>query len=498
MRFFLSFIIVSTMRNDEDHGLRKGDQKQSAIRYISEKRVKNMLRKTAEYMEQQDMVRPDQKIVIGLSGGVDSVCLFHLLNTLGYSLEAVHVHHGIRGAEADRDEEFVRTLCQQFGVPFHGFHYDVPAISRKWHWSEEETGRILRRQAFAEVMKQTGAERIALAHHGNDRAETLLFHLCRGSGIRGLSSMKPTEGVYIRPLLWAERAEIERYAEKMGYDYVKDGTNDSDDYTRNKIRHQVIPLLEQINPRSTAHIFGTAEKLSAVSAYLDREADKLFERSVVIRGQELLVYQEPFLQGDPVLQIPVLQKCVEYFKGSLVNITEEHLFRLQRLMKMQTGKEIHLPDQLTAVRTYDGIKLFYQQKLQIPEPVEIRGEGCYHAGAFTITVRIEEWEAGKNIPIKNYTKCFDYDKITENVFFRTRKTGDYLEINKNHGRKSIQDYLVNEKVPKEQRDQILLLADGNHVLWVVGKRISEYYKVTEKTKRVLKVQVNGGNVHEEF
>lgn len=457
-----------------------------------------MLRKTAEYIKQQDMVRSDQKIVLGLSGGVDSVCLFHLLNALGYSLEAVHVHHGIRGAEADRDEKFVRSLCRQFGVPFHGFHYDVPAISRERHLSEEETGRILRRQAFAEVMKKTGAERIALAHHGNDRAETFLFHLSRGTGIRGLSSMRPTEGVYIRPLLWAEREEIESYAEKMGYDYVKDGTNDSDDYTRNKIRHQVIPLLEQINPRSTAHIFGTAEKLSAVSDYLEREADKLFERSVVTKEKELLVRQEPFCQADPVIQIPVLQKCVEYFKGSLVNITEEHLRKLQGLVTMQTGKELHLPDQLTAVRTYDGIRMFYRSKQQIPEPVEIRGEGCYHAGAFTITVQIEEWSAEKNIPIKNYTKCFDYDRITENVFFRTRKPGDYLEINKDHGRKSIQDYLVNEKVPKEQRDQLLLLADGNHVLWVVGKRISEYYKVTEKTKRVLKVQVNGGNVHEEF
>lgn len=457
-----------------------------------------MLQKTADYMKKQKMAFAGEKIVLGLSGGIDSVCLFHILRELGYPLEAVHVHHGIRGAEADRDEAFAKALCKKFHIPFHGYAFDVPKISRERHLSVEETGRLLRRQAFTEVMEKTGAKKIALAHHGNDQAETFLFHLSRGTGLKGLSAMKPADGVYIRPLLWAERREIEAYAGKMGYEYVEDGTNASEEYTRNKIRHRILPVLEEVNPKTVSHICRAAEKLQGIQEYIDREAQKLFQDSVRAEEEALFLQEQPFLKADPVIQMPVLQKCVECMTGSLVDITEEHLQKLLCLFGLQTGKEVHLPKDLTAVRTYDGIRLFFRQEFVVPEPVMIPLDGVCRFGDLTVQVTVEDWEEGKNIPIKTYTKCFDYDKITENVFLRTRKIGDFLEINKEHGKKSIQDYLVNEKVPKEKRDQVVLLAEGSHVLWVVGKRISEYYKVTEKTKKVLKVQVNGGNVHEEF
>ena len=194
--------------------------------------------------------------------------------------------------------------------------------------------------------------------------------------------------------------------------------------------------------------------------------------------------------------MPVVQKCVEYLSGSLANITEEHLKALLELLEMQTGKEIHLPYKIVAVRTYDGIRMFFREEKEAAEPVEIAGEGLYTFGGISVKVDIETWDERKIFPIKNYTKCFDYDKIKGKVFLRTREKGDYLEINKDHGRKSLQDYLVNEKVAKEERDKVMLLADGSHILWVVGKRISEGYKVTKETKRVLKVQVCGGNIHE--
>ena len=455
-----------------------------------------MLGRTAEYMKQQNMVVPGERIVIGLSGGMDSVCLFHILKDLGYALEAVHVNHGIRGEEAERDEQFVKNLCEQYNIPFHGFGFDVPKISRENHLSEEEAGRNVRRQAFLEVLEQTNAQAIALAHHGNDRAETFLFHLSRGTGVRGLSSMKPVEGKLIRPLLWAERKTIEQYVQKNGYEFVEDATNASMDYTRNKIRHQVIPVLEEINPKSITHILGAAEKLSAVSEYVDREAEKLCSLSAVMDSKEVRILKSVFCQGDPVLQIPVLQKCVEYLTGSLVNITEEHLQKLLELFEMQTGKEIHLPNGLTAVRTYEGIRMFFREERKMADPMEITGDGRWYFGDLTFVTCVEEWDNRKNFPIKNYTKCFDYDKIEKGLFLRTREIGDFLEINKDHGRKSLQDYLVNEKVPKEERDKVILLADGSHILWVVGKRISEHYKVTKETKKILKVQVCGGSIYE--
>ena len=455
-----------------------------------------MLKRTAEYMKQRKMPMPGERIVIGLSGGVDSICLFHILRELGYELEAVHVNHGIRGEEAKRDEAFVRKLCGQYNIPFHGYGYDVPKISKEKHLSEEEAGRMVRRQAFSEVMQKTGGKYIALAHHGNDRAETFLFHLSRGTGVKGLSSMKPVENKFIRPLLWAKRTEIEQYVQEMGYEFVEDATNASVEYTRNKIRHQMIPLFEEINPKSVPHILGVAEKLEAVSAYIDREAEKIWRLSAVVYDHEVQILKSVFMQADQVLQIPVLQKGVEYLTGSLVNLTEEHLQKLLKLFFMQTGKELHLPGGLTAMRTYEGIRMFFREETEVSEPLEITGEGSFVFGGRTFVVTVEDWDERKIFPIKNYTKCFDYDKIKKGLFLRTRESGDYLQINQSHGRKSLQDYMVNEKIPKEERQKIVLLAEGSHILWVVGKRISEYYKVTKETKKVLRVQVCGGNINE--
>ena len=452
-----------------------------------------MLQRTAQYIEEQKLCQPGEKIVIGLSGGMDSVCLFHLLKDLGYSLAAVHVHHGIRGEEADRDEAFVKNLCENAGVPFYGYRFDVPKISKEQHLSEEEAGRMVRRTAFSQVMELCGAKWTALAHHGNDRAETFLFHLSRGTGIKGLCSMKPVQGNFIRPLLWAKREEIAGYVEKQGYDYVEDKTNASILYTRNRIRHEVMPELEQVNERAVEHICRAAEKLNAINAYLDREAEKLCRLSAVMDQSEVSILKNAFCQGDEVLQIPVLQKCVEYLCGSLENITEEHLKKLVELFEMQSGKEIHLPYGIVAMRTYEGIRLFYRKEQEKELPVEIEGTGIYKFGGKTFQISIEDWDEGKKIPINNYTKCFDYDKIGANVFLRTREKGDYLEVNADHGKKSLKDYMINEKIPKEERDQVILLAEGSHILWVVGKRISEYYKISKNTTKIIRVQLCGGN-----
>ena len=455
-----------------------------------------MLQRTCEYMKQQHIDLKGQKIVIGLSGGMDSVCLFHVLRDLGCDLTAVHVNHCIRGEEADADEAFVEKLCKTYGVAYQGYRIDVPKLSREGHLSIEEAGRIVRKNAFAETMNAYGAKYVALAHHGNDRAETFLFNLARGSGVKGLGAMKPVEDFVIRPLLWAGREEIEQFMRENGYTYVEDGTNSLDVYTRNKIRHHILPLFEEVNPKSVEHICSAAQKLSAVSAYIDREAEKLCRLSAVMYQDEVQILKFAFYQSDEVLRIPVLQKCVEYLSGSLANITEEHLEKLLSLFEMQTGKEVHLPYGIKAVRTYEGIRMFFRKERVGTSPEEITGEGTYTFGGLTFKVSIEPWDERKIFPIKNYTKCFDYDKITDRVFLRTRESGDYLEINKDHGKKSLQDYLVNEKVPKEERDQVVLLGCGSHILWVVGKRISEYYKVTKETKNVLKVQVCGGNIYE--
>ena len=455
-----------------------------------------MLKRTEEYMKQNGMVQKQETVVLGLSGGQDSVCLFHVLRNLGVSMVAVHVNHGIRGEEANRDEKFVETLCSQYQIPLYTYRFDVPRISKEQHRSEEETGRMLRRQAFEEVKECCGAAAVALAHHEKDRAETFLFHLIRGAGIRGLSSMKPVDGIWIRPLLWAAQSEISEFMRTQRYAFVEDSTNAEECYTRNKMRHKVLPELEALNPAAVRHICGAADKLEKAVVYIEREARALFERAVEMKEQEVFIEKEAFYSGDEVLWVPVLQMCVEALYGSLKNMTEEHYKKIRLLFEMQTGRQVVLPSGLLATRTYEGIKLGYPAEKEALVPVEISGPGTYWIAGKKITVKVEDWIQGENFPINHYTKCFDYDKIQGNVFLRGRQPGDYLEINKDHGRKNLQDYFVNEKVPKEQRDGVILLAEDSHILWVVGKRISEYYKVSQNTKRILKVQMDGEG-HEE-
>lgn len=455
-----------------------------------------MLQKTKEYMEKELRIQPEEKLVLGLSGGMDSVCLFTILHRLGYALEVVHVNHGIRGQEADRDEAFVKDLCKKAQVPFHGFSYHVPELARKEHLSIEEAGRRVRRKAFEQVRQDTGASWIALAHHGDDRAETMLFHLSRGTGLKGLTSMKPQEGVYIRPFLWTERKKIQDYVEKEKISYVEDSTNAQDAYTRNRIRHSILPEFTALNEKAVIHINETIEKLEVVQKFLETSAKKAMETCCIMENNRIRIYEKEFMELDPALQIPLLQQCLLKLGTRGKNITQEHFSMILHLFSLQTGRQISLPFGLTARKTYGAVELFYPQKEMIGEPVFIQGSGDYEFLGAWLEVTIEPWDPGKNFSVKNYTKCFDYDRIKGNVMIRTRRPGDYLTIHRQGGKKSLQDYLVNEKIPREQRDQVILLAEDSHVLWVVGKRISEYYKITEETKRVLKIRFKGGKEHE--
>lgn len=236
-------------------------------------------------------------------------------------------------------------------------------------------------------------------------------------------TMKAADGAIIRPLLWADRRTIEHYIAEQGYDFVEDTTNASTEYTRNKIRHQVVPLLEEINPKSVAHLCAAAEKLSSISEYIDREAKKLQKRCVTFGSGEVRIEKAGFEEADTVLQVPVLQSCIEYLSNSLANVCQEHFDRLTELFSMQTGKELCLPYEISAVRTYDGIRLSFRKKNPKAEPVEITGAGEWQFGGRIFEVSVENWDTGKIFPIKTYTKCFDYDKIKGTVFLRTRETG---------------------------------------------------------------------------
>lgn len=471
-----------------------------------------MQKKIQIFMEQYHMIENGDHVLAGVSGGADSVCLLRVLCDLrarmGFSLSAVHVEHGIRGEESLSDAAFVRELCQTLEVPLLSFSVDAPGRAGERHQSLEEAARDLRYECFYEACRQLGANRLAVAHHGDDCAETLLFHLSRGTGIRGLCGIVPVrkleqvEATLIRPLLCLTRADIEQMLQDFGQDYRTDSTNLDESLSRNRIRSQVLPQLRQINPAAVSHMVRTAGYMEEVCAYLDAaawEAGAHLIRYVPEAGhpQEIRIRRSGFTELPGVLQKNLLQRLLGELAGSRKDITATHVEQVQALFAAQVGKHSDLPYQMQAEAGYEEVFLKRRNRKEndkeLPTQELDTSGGIQQFNGMEITAKLFPFDGNfQQIPEKTYTKWFDYDKIKDTVQIRTRRPGDRIQVRSGGGHKKLKDYLIDSKIPQSQRDSLVLLADGKEIIWVVGMRISEAYKITQETKRILSVCVNGG------
>ncbi len=445
-----------------------------------------MYQKVKAYVERYHMLEKKDRVTAGISGGADSICLLFVLlelrQEIGFALSAVHVHHGLRGADADRDETYVRKVCREQQIELKVFHEDVKTYARERRLGEEEAGREVRREDFLKHCSQWNGTKIALAHHRDDNAETLLFHLCRGSSLEGLGGIEPVNGPWIHPLLCVDRKEIESYLGKRGISYCTDETNLGLAYTRNRIRNQVLPCLtENVNLKAAEHIADAAEQLRLAAEYIREEVQR-GRRDCVrsIEGREILV-RARFEKYPRILRQGVIHETICQTAGIRRDISSVHVRIVEELMEKQMGRVADLPCGVKARRCYEGIEFLRKTEEKGGAP-----PGEFHFRVFdrdSETVRI---------PQKTYTKWFDYDIIKNAVKMRHREAGDYLTINKEGGRQKLKQYLINEKVPLGERDQVWLAADGSHIMWVVGYRQNQAYQVTDKTKRILEIEFCGG------
>ena len=469
-----------------------------------------------EYCRKYRMLQKGDGVVLGVSGGADSVCLlfmlFSLRGKLDLKLSVVHVNHGIR-TDASEDADYVRSLCEELDVPFYLFEVKIEELAKKRGCSTEEAGRQYRYEVFAEIMKKEQAQKIAVAHNRNDRAETMLFHLFRGTGLTGLAGIRPVREQIIRPLLCLDRGEIEEYLEEKGIAYRHDSTNDSDDYTRNKIRHHILPYAEQeIVPGTVASMNRTADILTETEYYIEEQVRKARSECV----QEL--------QGEIPgfrLDCPAFGALHEFMKKRLVlellkelspehkDIATIHVEDVCVLFGREGNREIHLPYGIRARRQYEELFLerpesaytTYEFEEMVIRPEEITEEEKVFPLGRGRRICLRCIDLAKNpinlqdIPENQYTKWFDYDKIIGCLTLRNRRGGDYLTMRSGEAlqHKKVKDYMITEKIPKMDRGQIPLLAEGEHVLWLVGYRISEYYKVDENTTMILQVRFEQNN-----
>ena len=447
-----------------------------------------MYQKVKAYVKKWHMLQKEDSVIAGISGGADSVCLLFMLlklqKELGFALMAVHVNHGIRGAEAERDEAYVKRLCRQWNVRLKVYRENVPAYAKEHGMTEEEAGRDIRRTCFCKVLKEWGGTKIALAHHENDNVETLLWNLCRGTGIRGLGGIAPVNDVWIRPLLCVKRREIESYLKKRGISYCTDTTNADRRYMRNRIRMDVIPYLEDcVNTESVSHMGKTMERMYELEQYILEEVGQYKESCTGWENSRRIIRQTEYTKIPKALRDNVLHEILCETAGRRKDIEEVHVQMLRDLFTKQVGKRIDLPYGVTAIRTYEGVRF----EKNIPEASYAGDENEL------FSIRVFDREPGNvTFPEKIYTKWFDYDIIKNTVKIRHRIAGDSIVINRYGGRKKLKQYFTDQKVPQEDRDKIWIAADGDEVLWIVGYRQSQKYQITEKTTKILEIQYYGG------
>ncbi len=468
------------------------------------------------FIEEHSLIEKDSRILAGISGGADSVCLFYVLlklqKALSFELSAVHVEHGIRGENSKRDEAFVRELCKAENIPLIVYNMNVPDYALEHSLSLEEAARKLRYDAFFRALDETGSDKIAVAHHMNDQAETFLFNLVRGSSLSGLSAMAPEKGRVIRPLLSQSRHDIEAYIAENGLRYVTDESNSDEAYSRNRMRLKVIPELEKIGSAAVPHIFRTCGAISEAEAYIQGEADKVYAAIVTKEasdGQADIIYRldisnELFRQSAHIIRSGVIKRILSELSGRWKDIGTINIEDILKLVENKSGKSVSLPYGIRAYKTeralligpYEAIeKASKPAKEPLPKEDIPIAPGITAARAFNISIECElcDYEPSMGFPEKTYTKWIDYDKIKSGLCLRTRKTGDRIAIDGDLHIQALKKYLINEKIPANERDSLPLIADGNDIVWVIGKRLSAGYKLGSKTRHVLKIQVLGNN-----
>lgn len=457
-----------------------------------------IFKKVFDHIEKEQLLTRGDRIIAGVSGGADSMCmlimLLELRKIMGTEVIVAHVDHGIRGAEAERDAEFVREFCQDMEVPFEIVKADIPALAKETGTTCEEAGRNFRYRYFASLAKKLKADKIAVAHNCDDNAETILFNIFRGSGIGGLRGILPkrsikTEGsgnyTLIRPVLVLSRQEIEEYLKEKKQPFCIDSTNSEEAYSRNKIRNSILPMARDgINANINGHLEALSRQAAEVLDFLEAEIEKHTDSMEGIRdasgnltgiSMDLKVLEKL----HPVIVKRLIRKAFEKVAGRLKDVEEVHILDIAALAGKQSGRRISLPYGITAVKE--------QKELLLTKAVE---ETC-EEGLSNISLEIfDRKELPTEIPREEDVKWFDNEKTGGWPVLRFPKEGDYLLIGKELHKKSLNRFMIDRKIPMHLKGSVPVLAVGSHVLWVVGYRQDDSALISEVTKQVLVAKRN--------
>ena len=422
------------------------------------------------------------KVIVGFSGGADSVCLLHLLhrfqNEFSYALTAVHVNHGIRGDEAKRDADFAESFCEENGIPFELIEIECVKLAEENKISLEEAGRSARYKAFNGLC--TDKSKIATAHNQNDNAETLIFNLSRGSSLKGACGIPYVRSNIVRPILNCSRVEIEGYCKENNLSFVTDSTNLSDDYSRNKIRHNIMPVMNGLNSDSLNKITQFCNDCADIDSFLENYCEAQLNIATISENY----YDAGFIFSlEKAIATRVIVSAFNKFSNSTL---ERHQI-LSILELLSVGGRLQIKGNIFAevkqgkLRFYNSIN---ENNIKTIDNLNIPFDVLFNK----YTIKCELIDCSKKINFLSSENLFDFDKIDGKLFLRTRVSGDKITLKKRNVTKSLKKLFCEENVPLELRDSIPVLCDESGIVWVYGFGVNKRCEVTSNSNNIISVR----------
>lgn len=427
----------------------------------------NYKKRIQHFIEERNLFALNDKVLVALSGGADSVALLHVLIDLGYKCECAHCNFHLRGEESNRDENFVRALCNEIHIPLHIKHFDTESYAKEKQISIEMAARELRYAWFEELRKETGATVIAVAHHRDDSVETFLLNLIRGTGINGLKGIQAKNGYIVRPLLETSREDILNYLDYLKQDYVTDSTNLQDEYLRNKIRLNLLPIMKEMNPSIMGSIQDTSQKLTEAANIYNENRKEILETSIQTTLEGETLHIQTILEDSAPLSL--LHEWLSPVGFNPSQIKDIH----QSLKKNQSGKRF-ISNDWEVLRDREHLILQHKQKEEnVPE------------------ISIETMEINNDFILlkdKNIA-CLDADKVVLPLEIRKWKKGDKFVPFGMRGQKKVSDYLTDKKYSLFQKEKQYVACSEGKIVWLIGERTDDRFKITEKSKRAVILKI---------
>jgi tRNA(Ile)-lysidine synthase len=460
--------------------------------------------KVINFVRKQILISAGDKLVVAVSGGADSVCLLHILarhrDDLGVELHAAHLNHQLRSAESDADADFVFTLTKKLGIPVTIERRDVAAYRDRKGGSLEEAAREVRYKFLADVAYKVGAFKVVTGHTCDDHIETVLMHLLRGAGTTGLRGLQSRSALpyaekscrleLVRPLLEITRQETVGYCCRHRLASRSDSSNELTSFLRNRIRLELLPVLRSYNPGIDKALLRLADIAGDDITFIEEQASVVWPDLVQKDDEALYLDLNKMLALPPALQRQVFRKAVKELRGGLKDVEADHIEAMVESLSKPAGKTFHLPDGLTLYTEYGRLVLTPTRASVCPLPpfqgtsrINIPGET--DLPGWRVRADIIQQSVGSD---NGLTASFDLDKVGQKLVVRRRRPGDRFQPLGMNQTKKLQDFMVDTKIPRTWRDRVPLVSSSRHIMWVVGWRINDRFKVTKKTKRILHLQ----------